>query len=278
MQKFHLELLFQIIGIGASSGIILHKDSLFLISDSSSYLYEYKMSTDELEKIKLQENSAESIIKKIKPDFESMLKTKKTIQIFGSGSTENRMVSYEYDLNTKETKKLNLTDLYKKIVASTGINEENLNIEGILEYKKNWFLFQRGNGFDAKNGIIKLENSLVKPKSIHYMPIKLPEIKSIATTFTDAVLVNKTIYFLAAAENTDSTYADGEVTGSLFGAIDITTFEVLFTEEISDSHKFEGLTVYKNHSKEISFLLCEDNDSEELKSSIYKLTIKKTTR
>ncbi len=278
MQKFQLELLFQIIGIGASSGLIFHKDTLYLISDSSSYLYEYKMNTHQLEKLKLHENSAESITKKDKPDFESILKTGNYIRLFGSGSTKKRMVSYDYNLNTKETNTINLTDLYKKIGSISGINEENINIEGIVKYKKNWILFQRGNGSEAKNGILKLEHSLESPKSIQFIPIVLPEINSIASTFTDAIVVNDIIYFLATSENTTSTYADGEVLGSLIGAIDTKTFTVLFTEKISDTHKFEGLTVYKNLPDRICFLLCEDKDTEEQKSDIYQLTIKKTTR
>jgi hypothetical protein len=53
------------------------------------------------------------------------------------------------------------------------------------------------------------------------------------------------------------------------------TFEVLETQIISNSHKFEGITLYQNEEKEIKFLLCEDTDTEVLESKIYKLTLKK---
>lgn len=43
-----------------------------------------------------------------------------------------------------------------------------------------------------------------------------------------------------------------------------------FTQKITDTHKFEGLTVYKENDKTIEFLLCEDKDNEDLKSDIYK--------
>ena len=74
MDKFKLELFFQILGIGATSGLVFENDSLFLISDSSSFLYEYNFSSERLDKIKLFENSRESILKKDKPDFESIVK------------------------------------------------------------------------------------------------------------------------------------------------------------------------------------------------------------
>ena len=53
MDKFKLELFFQILGIGATSGLVFENDSLFLISDSSSFLYEYNFSSERKDKIKL---------------------------------------------------------------------------------------------------------------------------------------------------------------------------------------------------------------------------------
>ena len=76
----------------------------------------------------------------------------------------------------------------------------------------------------------------------------------------------------------NSTYEDGIVLGSWIGVINPSTFEIEYTQKITDKHKFEGITIYKNSKSEITFLLCEDNDSEILKSNIYKLSIKKTTR
>jgi hypothetical protein len=81
------------------------------------------------------------------------------------------------------------------------------------------------------------------------------------------------IYFLASAENSNSTYDDGEVLGSIIGRIDVKKMKIDFTQKISDTHKFEGLTLYKKSSNEIEFLLCEDNDTEVLEADVYKLVI-----
>jgi len=43
--------------------------------------------------------------------------------------------------------------------------------------------------------------------------------------------------------------------------------------QISDKHKFEGLTLYQKTATQIEFLLCEDTDTEELESTIYKVII-----
>ncbi|HBI00212.1 hypothetical protein, partial [uncultured Flavobacterium sp.] len=246
--------------------------------DSSSFLYEYNMKTEKLDKIELFENSQESIAKKDKPDFESILKKGDSIFVLGSGSTEKRMISASYHTKTKKSITKDLTYLFEKISQSSGVNKENLNIEGVANYKNKWLLFQRGNGAASQNGVFILEESLTNPSLIKYVPIILPEEKDVKATFTDAVLVKDKIYFLASAEDSNSTYEDGVVLGSWIGELNPTTFEIEFIEKITDTKKFEGITVYKNSKSEITFLLSEDNDSEILNADIYKLTIKKTTR
>jgi hypothetical protein len=278
MDKFKLELFFQILGIGATSGLVFENDSLFLISDSSSFLYEYNFKTEKLDKIELFENSQESIAKKDKPDFESILKNGNSILVLGSGSTEKRMILAEYNLKTRKSSFDDLRDLFSKISESSGVDKENLNIEGVVKYENKWFLFQRGNGSASQNGVFVLSESIENPSKIDFVTITLPKEKNVNVTFTDAVLVEDQIYFLASAEDSNSTYEDGVVLGSWIGAINPSTFKIDFTEKITDKHKFEGITVYKNSKSEIKFLLCEDNDSEILKSDIYKLSIKKTTR
>ena len=101
----------------------------------------------------------------------------------------------------------------------------------------------------------------------------MPKIKHVETSFTDAILVEDKIYFLATAEDTSSTYYDGEILGSIIGGMNSKTFEIEFTKKITDTNKFEGLTLYSKTNDKIEFLLCEDNDSEVLESTIYKLVL-----
>jgi hypothetical protein len=49
-----------------------------------------------------------------------------------------------------------------------------------------------------------------------------------------------------------------------------------FTQKISSTHKFEGLTLYTNSKEKNEFLLCEDKD-EVLETDIYKLTLDKNS-
>ncbi|MDZ4331864.1 MAG: hypothetical protein U0945_14930, partial [Flavobacterium sp.] len=60
MEKFTLELLFQIIGIGSASGLIYKDNSLLIIGDNSGFLYEYQMDSKDLKRHPLLENPTEN--------------------------------------------------------------------------------------------------------------------------------------------------------------------------------------------------------------------------
>ena len=97
----------------------------------------------------------------------------------------------------------------------------------------------------------------------------------IESGFTDAIIFENKCYFLATAENTNSTYHDGEIIGSIFGCMDLNTFNIEYSHQIANSEKMEGITMFKNDENTLTFLLCEDNDLHELKSNIYELKIYK---
>ncbi|WP_026705868.1 DUF6929 family protein [Flavobacterium soli] len=280
MQKFQLELLFQIIGIGSASGLFFKNDSLFLISDNSKVLYEYGMTDKKLDAHILLENPElpkENIPKKLKPDFESITPFGEDLCVFGSGSTENRNQMVQFNTyNKNPIKTLDLTDLYLSMQYFAEIKPEDFNIEGSVFDGENWYFFQRGNGEKGQNGVFTVSGkNLENQFTILYNSYKLPKIKGVQTTFTDAILVENTLYFLATAEDSKSTYEDGAVLGSIIGSINTKTMKIKLKQTITNEHKFEGLTLYKNNKETLEFLLCEDKDSDVQQSDIYKLTLKK---
>ena len=150
----------------------------------------------------------------------------------------------EFDLNEK--KKIttnNLADLYAVMQNFGEIKPEEFNIEGVIYNGENWYFLNRGNGISNKNVLLTIDGkNLINEFSIISNDYKLPKIKGVRSSFTDAILVDNKIYFLATAENTESTYDDGEVLGSIIGRIDLKTMKIDFTKKISTTHKFEGLT------------------------------------
>lgn len=275
MEKFTLELLFHIIGIGSASGLLYKDNSLFIVGDNSGFLYEYHIDSKDLKRHPLIENPTENIIKKDKPDFEALTCFQDTLYAFGSGSTAKRNSMVEFDLaQKKKTTTNNLSELYAVMQNFASIKPEDFNLEGAIHDGENWYFFNRGNGISNKNTLFSLHAKKLNLEfSLLSNDYKLPKIKGVRTSFTDAVKVDNSIYFLATAEDTQSTYDDGEVLGSIIGRIDLETMKIDFTKKISDSHKFEGLTVFKNDNKKIDFLLCEDKDTEILETTIYKLSL-----
>ena len=275
MEKFQLSLLFKIIGLGSASGLIYQDNSILAIGDNSSFLYEYTIDSQKLEKHALIENPQENTPKKVKLDFEAITKFENNIYIFGSGSTENRNKMVQFDTTTKKViATTDLSDLYLVMQSFGKITPDDFNIEGAIYNGQSWYLFNRGNGKTNKNVVFTVDGeNLTNDFRVLANEYKLPKIKGVRTSFTDAILVEDKIYFLATAENTESTYDDGEVLGSIVGRIDTTTMKIEFTKKITDTHKFEGISLSKKSGKEIEFFLCEDNDTEVLESNIFKLVI-----
>jgi len=277
MHKFTLELLFQIIGIGSASGLFYKDNTIAVIGDNSGFLYEYDMQSKDLKSFSLIPNAAANIPKKQKPDFEAIASDDDSFYIFGSGSTENRNTMVQFDKKSKSAvKKTDLTDLYLSMQAFASIKPEDFNIEGAALSSETWYFLQRGNGEKGKNVVFTVGGKILENGfTILSNDYKLPKIKGVRTSFTDALLIGNHLYFLATAEDTQSTYDDGAVLGSIIGSINIDTMKIEFTQQISDKHKFEGLSLFSKNELETVFLLCEDNDTDAQQSDIYKLTLKK---
>ncbi len=271
MEKFQLLPFLEIEGIGAASGIVYQDNSLFIVSDNSNFLCQYKISEKKLDKIKLFENRPEIVAKKDKADFETLTLFQNKLYLFGSGSTKKRNARVTCNLENKEIKEKNLSKIYKRLIETLSIADDELNIEGVIITDETTYFFQRGNGSNAQNGIFCYDR---KSKTVQFKLIILPEIKGIAATFTDAILIEDKIFFLAAAEATISTYDDGEILGSIIGTINFKTMLLENYIQIPGKHKFEGLTLYKKAATQMELLLCEDNDTEALTSTIYKIILK----
>lgn len=275
MEKFQLTLLFKIIGLGSASGLIYTNSSIIAIGDNSSYLYEYSLETLNLKRTALTANPQENIEKKVKLDFEAITQHQDTIYIFGSGSTENRNTMVKIDAKTKKIiEHVDLSNLYLALQSFGEIKSEDFNIEGVVFDGTTWYFFNRGNGDSQKNIVFSVDGkNLTNEFRIVANSYKLPKIKGVRTSFTDAVLIDDKLYFLATAEDSKSTYLDGEILGSIIGQIDVKKMKIDFTQKITSKNKFEGLSLYKKSATQLEFLLCEDNDTEILESAIYKLTL-----
>lgn len=264
-------------GMGSASGILYQNPNLLLIGDNSSFLYQYAVQDSTLTHHALLEHPRAVIPKPEKPDFESMAQTDSLIYVFGSGSTEKRNTLVILDRNSKKIiKTQDLTNLYLSMQNFAGISGQDFNIEGVAYDGSNWYFFQRGNGKKGKNGIFTVQATDFEVEfNLVYNEIKLPKIKGTRAGFTDAVFAAGSLYFLASAESSASTYEDGQVLGSLIGRINLDQMKAVDPQVISEKNKFEGLALKHENASELEFLLCEDDDSGSLETNIYLLKIKK---
>lgn len=279
MQKFRLELVFQIIGIGSASGFFFQDNILYLISDNIRILYEYRLTDMSLNRHPLMPSGKmgylENITKKDKPDFEAIAVKDSVAYLFGSGSSQMRDSIQPFDIkNKKHLPPIDATDLYLNMADFAGIKPEDFNIEAAVNDGDTWYLFQRGNGPAQHNAVFTLTGDIKETSfQIIHNKYKLPKIKGVRASFTDAVKVGNKLYFIAAAEKGGSTYEDGAVAGSLIGRIDMETMKIDFTKIISEKNKFEGMALFSEKNGQLEFLLCEDTDSDAKASDIYKLTV-----
>jgi hypothetical protein len=270
-----LEIFAKIKGVGAASGLLLKQNSLFIISDNGAHLYQYDILKKHLDEILLLPDLVvrQNIPKASKPDFEVLCSYQDTLYILGSGSTPKRTMMIEYHLASEKIIRRDIGMLYAKLKKRFAIDDQNLNIEGAIFTGNDWFLFNRGNGNANKNGIFKIIGSnLANAKQMEFTPLMLLTNSTVAS-FTDAVLHQDQIYFIAAAEDTTSTFDDGKILGSYIGSISTSSLNLNFTKKISSHQKFEGITFFRQHQHQIEFLICEDTDKENLETIIYKITL-----
>lgn len=278
MKQIALELLFQLLGIGAASGLVYDNNQIHLISDNSTNFYHYNIEQQHLYKtpLSLDNIGEDNIYKAAKPDYEAITTDGVHYYIFGSGSKPNRIKLVEVNKLTNEVISENELDiLYASMKSFANLSDEDFNIEGVIYDNELWYFFNRGNGPKKANGIFVVKgNNILNDFQLTYTPIKLPKLNKVQTSFTDAIKVEDKIYFLAAAEDSNSTYSDGEIKGTILGRINLDKLKVEKTITVSETHKFEGLTLYSQEGKNLEFLLCEDPDNDTNKSGIYKLSIK----
>lgn len=84
MKNYQLNDFLHIKGIGSASGLIFYQNVLFIISDNSTYLYQYIIDKKLALKFPLVDNPQENIAKKDKLDLEALTHFGNQIFIFGS--------------------------------------------------------------------------------------------------------------------------------------------------------------------------------------------------
>lgn len=273
MHEFYLKEFLDIPGISSASGIEFWEGQIYIVSDNSNYLYDYRITDNQLDRqVLLQSPQMERIAKPQKLDLEAMLLTEDRIYTFGSGSTAARERGFSISRNDWNSSVLDLRNLYSAMKKSANISSSDFNIEGVAMHENSWLFLNRGNGPAGRNVIFKVDgDDLINDFVITCFDIELPQINGLLFGFSGAAVLGDSLYFIATAEEGLSTYEDGEIGGTVFGKLDLINMRIDHCQKISNDQKFEGITHYELQPQMISFLLCEDSDGSSDLTTIFRL-------
>lgn len=254
----------------SASGVEIIDGIIYVVGDDSPYLYCMDHSLKILDKIELfasDDFETGRIPKKIKPDLECItpieINGKKHLLLFGSGSAENRDKGFLVKLPTKYNKKhivqaVSFTGLYQLLKSNPDVvGDSILNLEAAATTDSHLILFNRANKsgnnsvlyFDLEEFTVYLteNNDLIPfPKIYNYI---LPEIGGVPSGFSGASVMDNKLFFTAAAEDTDDPVADGAVTGSLIGWMDILTVDNIRGGNPEALSSIKGFAVIEENGK-----------------------------
>lgn len=273
--------------IQAASGLVKQSDTFYVIADDELSLVAFNLS----EKLTgyllpllpgaLPTNPQER--KKLKPDWEGLVYFpskvgKEGLLTLPSGSKPNRQFGFFLEINANKPsfpKQIDFSLLYQKLQNEFA----ELNIEGGLVTDSILKVFQRGNGSAGQNAIIDLElqgiitdintsGSIQASRILNSTSYDLGNLNGSRLSFTDACMTNDNqIFFLAVAEQTLSTYDDGEYKGAVLGRID-KTGQVIGVHELDCPYKPEGLWI-EHKSDRYEIYVVTDADDPNRISTLY---------
>jgi hypothetical protein len=243
--------------LSAASGLALARDHFYVIADDELFALKIdKNNFANTQKITLFSgvlSEEKKLRKKTKPDLESIVELPSgDLLCIPSGSEEHRVLGAL--IKNDGAAVISFQTLYIKLREIF----TELNIEGSVVVGHSLRLFQRGNGEKHENATVDVNlvdflQGLISITNIQRY--SLGELNGAALSFTDATLYNDRIYFLAAAEASESTYLDGEFKGAVLGMMDLSG-RMLKQEVLDVRSKPEGLSLEQDYF----FIVTDDDD------------------
>ncbi|HYD21008.1 MAG TPA: hypothetical protein VEB40_05990 [Flavipsychrobacter sp.] len=271
--------------IPAGSGLLLEKDSLYIISDNSPSLFKLNLKSNTYREITINgmDKSQYELPKRTKPDFESSLRLKikdrNYLLAFGSGSAPRREVLLMLEIGKEHVqKRIPLNRLYAELRKRHGLSDEALNIEGAAGcHGRIYLLLRKKNmvvSMEEKDFIDYLEAPLEKsvPASSEQI-ITLPRHGGVFAGFSGATEIRykgkEAILFCASLEHTPNAIDDGPVSGSYVGLLTeqhgkLDLGEINFVRDQRGNilnDKIESLVVSEGDSGSYKAILVADNDN-----------------
>jgi hypothetical protein len=264
--------------IAAASGLVLRQNVLWVIADDELSMAGYDRAGERTAAIRLlagalPEAAAER--KARKADFEALLLLPDAALLaLGSGSTPNRRRGAWVRVEEGVSRQVDLTPLFQRLERDL----PELNIEGGAVLGDSLFLCSRGNGALRQNALVRLAwpeceraimaASVLPAEALRSVTlVELGELAGHTLGFTDLAVAGDRLLFSAAAEASESTYADGVCVGSAVGLLSpdaaLTDLVVL-----TGRHKIEGIWVTPEGDA-LSLLMVADPDDRAARAPLF---------
>ncbi|MES2799325.1 MAG: hypothetical protein V4638_04860 [Bacteroidota bacterium] len=273
--------LFPLTEVPSASGIEKVGENFWLIGDNSPNIFWCDEHFTTFQKAQLYdyddlENGV--IPKKKKRDLEAMFSIEMDgdshIFIFGSGSKEKRMKGFFFSVNdSNKIQQFDLENLYHLLMKEGNLSSDELNIEAAAVLKEEVYFFNRKRNCVFSMSIEDFLNYVSDDKNlptIKSVRFKLPSLDGFEAGFSGAATdeINQRIIFTASVEQTDSTYFDGETSGSFVGFLtceDLAHGGTIACEPLSKNRailkvKVESICIHQQTSEEVTCFLVTDSD------------------
>ncbi|MCC2655829.1 MAG: hypothetical protein K0Q76_937 [Panacagrimonas sp.] len=269
------------LSLSAASGVVLRNGVALVVGDDRVGLDRYDLSDGAaLAPIPLLagHGADATLPKPEKPDLEALAEFGDgTLVALGSGSRPNRDRGFR--IAGARVQALDLSPLYTQLRRDI----PDLNIEGAaLESGDTLVLAHRGVGRSDASQLIRLDARVLRAASRCDWPasallgvrhVDLGALDGIALAFTDlAPGPDGALHFLAAAEDTDDPYRDGQCRGSVLGRLEHDG-RVRTLARLSPVVKAEGLAYSHRSGADDTWVVVTDADDPSLRAWIYELRI-----
>lgn len=264
------------LSLSAASGIVIRDGVAWVVGDDRVGLDRYDLSDGlALAPVSLLagHDASATLAKPEKPDLEALAELgDDSLVALGSGSRPNRDRGFRIDGRAR-VQPLDLAPLYARLRQEI----PDLNVEGAaLEGDDTLVLAHRGVGRSDASRLIRLDARALRgastwsPAALHGIErADLGTLDGVALAFTDlAPGPEGSLYYLAAAEDTDDPYRDGHCRGSVIGRLERDgTARPL--AQLSPAVKAEGLA----YASRDHWWVVTDADDPSLRAWLYEVTI-----
>ncbi|WKW46866.1 hypothetical protein P3875_02000 [Myroides sp. JBRI-B21084] len=267
MKKYFLNTWLKLTGIVAVTGVGYENDKLILATESQNVLYEYFIKNDSITNYVLNDSISDDLKSSQNYNLQTLFKVDNSYYLFGSGKDSLSSNAIIMNAFSKYTSSINITELYSEMKSFSEINDQNFNINATVTYNNDWLFLNKANINGNENYIFVVQGkNFIDEYNIFYFEFDLPKINNLQTGFTDATVINNTLFFVACANN--------ENIGTYFGAIDLKKMKLLYTEKISETENYTGITAIEQTKKNVAFALTSYNKKENKNyTNIHKLNV-----